>query len=41
MYGFDDYGNICGVENEKIAGAPLSGQDMTKRPLESLTFLID
>ncbi|XP_063718942.1 choline transporter-like protein 1 isoform X2 [Symsagittifera roscoffensis] len=38
VYGFDDYGNICGVENEKIAGAPLSGQDMTKRP--SVFFML-
>ena len=32
-YGYDDYGNICGVKNEKLdsVDAPLSGQDMTNK----------
>ncbi|XP_075245474.1 choline transporter-like protein 1 isoform X2 [Convolutriloba macropyga] len=31
VYGYDDYGNICGIKNEKMDGAKLSGMDMTNR----------
>ena len=31
VYGFDDYGNICGIKNDKIPGAPLSGMDMRNK----------
>ncbi|CAN9510388.1 unnamed protein product [Ophioblennius macclurei] len=29
--GYDSYGNICGRNNAKIDGVPLSGQDMTEK----------
>ncbi|KAL2098165.1 hypothetical protein ACEWY4_007372 [Coilia grayii] len=29
--GYDSYGNTCGKNNSKIADAPLSGQDFTRR----------
>ncbi|XP_048352178.1 choline transporter-like protein 3 isoform X1 [Sphaerodactylus townsendi] len=31
VFGYDSYGNICGRKNTPVAGAPLSGQDMTNR----------
>jgi len=40
VYGYDDYGNICGVDNEQLdsVDAPLSGQDMTNR--SSVFFML-
>ena len=38
VYGFDDYGNICGVKNDPVEGAPLSGRDMTNKTLVVLPF---
>ncbi|XP_077189064.1 choline transporter-like protein 3 isoform X1 [Paroedura picta] len=31
VFGYDSYGNICGRKNTPVAGAPLSGQDMTNK----------
>ncbi|KAJ6658402.1 hypothetical protein lerEdw1_020106 [Lerista edwardsae] len=31
VHGYDSYGNICGRKNAPVAGAPLSGQDMTDK----------
>ncbi|KAM9005218.1 choline transporter-like protein 3 isoform X1 [Sarcophilus harrisii] len=31
VFGYDSYGNVCGKKNSPVEGAPLSGQDMTKR----------
>ena len=28
---FDEYGNVCGVKNDPIEDAPLSGMDMTNK----------
>ena len=38
MYGYDDYGNICGIKNEKMDGAKLSGMDMTNRTYVNAVF---
>ncbi|KAM5256380.1 choline transporter-like protein 3 [Ctenodactylus gundi] len=29
VFGYDSFGNVCGKRNSPVAGAPLSGQDMT------------
>uniref|UniRef100_F6RU03 Choline transporter-like protein n=1 Tax=Monodelphis domestica TaxID=13616 RepID=F6RU03_MONDO len=31
VFGYDSYGNVCGKKNSPVEGAPLSGQDMTKK----------
>ncbi|XP_071800212.1 choline transporter-like protein 1 isoform X2 [Asterias amurensis] len=32
IYGYDSYGNICGMDNPEIANISNSGMDMTERP---------
>lgn len=37
--GYDDYGNVCGVENVKLPGAPGSGKNMTRNPYLIMSFI--
>ncbi|XP_033096883.1 choline transporter-like protein 1 isoform X2 [Anneissia japonica] len=32
IYGYDSYGNVCGMKNDKFAGVQFSGMDMSDRP---------
>lgn len=32
IHGYDDFGNICGTQNEKIGSLEHSGLDMTEKP---------
>ncbi|XP_025728021.2 choline transporter-like protein 3 isoform X4 [Callorhinus ursinus] len=31
LFGYDSFGNVCGKKNSPVEGAPLSGQDMTRK----------
>ncbi|XP_076320021.1 choline transporter-like protein 1 isoform X3 [Tachypleus tridentatus] len=37
FYGYDLWGNLCGRENENIAGVELSGRDMRDKPFLRMT----
>ncbi|XP_071954060.1 choline transporter-like protein 1 isoform X2 [Antedon mediterranea] len=41
VYGYDSYGNICGMKNEKYPGVELSGMDMTDMPYVFFMNILD